>query len=133
MILVDSNILIDILEQDPTWFGWSSERLDHAKTSDAAAITPVVVAEVGPKFPTLEQFNTMIGKMLLTVEPLTDEAAFAAGQAFREYRRGREGPKSVIADFLIGGQAAVSGATILTRDPVIYARFFPTVPLIAPV
>jgi predicted nucleic acid-binding protein len=132
VIIVDSNILIDIIERDRVWFEWSSTQLANASVAGDAGITSIVVAEVGPKFPSLDAFRADLRKLMLTVNPLTDEAAFAAGQAFREYRRIREGPKAILADFLIGGQAATTGATILTRDPAIYARYFPDVPLIAP-
>jgi predicted nucleic acid-binding protein len=132
VIFVDSNVLIDIFDSDPRWSDWSVRNLDAALGLAPVAATQVVLTEVGPRFDSLKACHGALTALSIKVEPLTDEAAFAAGQAFREYRRTREGPKSILADFLIGGQAAVSGATILTRDSAIYARYFPTVPLIAP-
>jgi predicted nucleic acid-binding protein len=132
VILVDSNVLIDIIEGDDAWCDWSSASLAAASEVDALGVTPVVVAEVGPNFRSLDVFYEEIGRLGITVDPLTDEAAFLAGQAFRRHRRFREGPKSILADFLIGGQAAAVGATILTRDPAIYAAYFPELTLITP-
>jgi len=132
LIIIDSNVLIDVLEPDPRWETWSRRQLATAIASDSVCVTPVVVAEVGPRFGSLSEFQHVLADFSLTVEPLTDEAAFRAGQAFRDYRRKREGPKSILADFLIGGQAEVLGATILTRDPAIYAAYFKDVPLICP-
>jgi predicted nucleic acid-binding protein len=132
VILVDSNILIDIIERDLRWYDWSSATLALESEAQEVRVTPIVVAEVGPKFPDLEAFHDELSKLLLTVDPLTDEAAYVAGETFRRHRRFREGPKSILADFLIGGHAAVAGATILTRDPAIYAAYFPQVPLICP-
>jgi predicted nucleic acid-binding protein len=132
VILVDSNVLIDIIEGDDVWCEWSSRELVAASETNDFGITPIVVAEVGPGFPSLEVFYDEMRKLRIAIAPLTDEAAFAAGQAFRRHRRVRAGPKSIVADFLIGAQALVSGATILTRDPTLYAAYFPTVPLICP-
>jgi predicted nucleic acid-binding protein len=132
VIFVDSNVLIDVFDRDPTWAEWSMRQLDDAMGREPVTVTQIVVAEVGPRFEAIEQFMAALHALSITVEPLSDEAAFAAGQAFRRHRRYREGPKSVLADFLIGGQAMVSGATILTRDPAVYAAYFPDVPVICP-
>ena len=44
--LVDSNVLIDVLSQDPRWFAWSSEALAHAAEQSVICINPVSYAEV---------------------------------------------------------------------------------------
>jgi len=132
VILVDSNVLIDIYDRDPQWFDWSSRQIDEALGRDSLAVTPVVVAEVGPRFGRLDDFLTSLRRFAIGVEALTEEAAFRGGVAFRTHRAACEGPKSILADFLIGGQAEADGASILTRDPALYRRYFPTVPLICP-
>ena len=132
MIFVDSNILIDVFDCDPKWAEWSGKQLGDAVGRTALAITLIVVAEVAPRFDSLDAFAVALGAFSITVEPLTDEAAYAAGKAFRAHRRLREGPRSILADFVIGGQAEIAGAAILTRDPAIYARYFPEVSLICP-
>ena len=132
MIFVDSNVLIDVFDRDPQWADWSARSLHDAVGSTSVAVSQIVVAEVGPQFESLEAFVEALRAFSITVDPLTDEAAFLAGQAFRRHRRFREGPKSILADFLIGGQAAAVGATILTRDPAIYAAYFPELTLITP-
>lgn len=132
MILVDSNVLIDVLDRDATWFGWSAAQLAESSRTATLHITPIIVAEVGPKFGSLAEFYAVLDGLMINVQPLLDAAAFVAGQAFRRHRQMREGSRSIVADFLIGGQAAVSGAEIVTRDPAIYARYFPQVPLISP-
>jgi predicted nucleic acid-binding protein len=132
VIFVDSNVLIDVFDRDPTWAEWSTRQLDDAMGREPVMITQIVVAEVGPRFAAIEPFIAALHALSITVDPLTDEAAFAAGEAFRRHRRYREGPKSILADFFIGGQAMVNGAKILTRDPAIYATYFPGVQLICP-
>jgi predicted nucleic acid-binding protein len=132
LIFVDSNVLIDALEPDPVWAAWSRGQIRAAVQTTSVSVTAVVVAEVGPRYATLAIFREVLGDMGIGIESWTDEAGFAAGEAFRRHRRFREGRKSILADFLIGGQAAVASATILTRDPAIYSTYFPQVPLICP-
>jgi len=129
---MDSNVLIDIIEKDPTWHDWSFGQLEEAARLGAIVINHIVVAEVAPQFGSLEEFLTRIDAILVEIEPFTDTAAMFAGQAFRTYRKERPGSKSVLADFLIGGHAVALGADVLTRDPRFYARYFPELTLITP-
>lgn len=41
MILVDSNVIIDVLTRDPTWLGWSEAALSDAADRDDIAINPI--------------------------------------------------------------------------------------------
>ncbi|MDB5711100.1 MAG: nucleotide-binding protein [Sphingomonas bacterium] len=132
MILVDSNVLIDVLEMDAVWGGWSFRQLEDAAEIGPVAINHVVVAEVAPQFGALDVFLDRMKVMMIGIEPLTDAAAMAAGVAFRAYRARRSGAKSVLPDFLIGGHALTMGATVLTRDPRFYVKYFPDLPLITP-
>lgn len=134
MILVDSNILIDILDRDPTWFEWSLAQLEQAALAGQVVINPVVVAEVAPQYGDLDGFLSRMAAMVIGVEVLDARAAFNAGQAFQKYRRTRPADirKAIVADFLIGGHAQSLRATILTRDPRFYQAYFPAVPLITP-
>ncbi len=136
MILVDSNVLIDIFNEDEIWMHWSRSSLEAAVVSDQVMVNHIVVAEVAPQLGSLAAFQSRLNAFEIEVIDLTLEAAFVSGQAFVDYRRQRRvvdgQAKSIIADFLIGGQAATLGATILTRDPRFYRNYFPTVPLIAP-
>lgn len=134
MILIDSNVLIDILDHDPHWFDWSFAQLERAASLGKVIVNPIVVAEVAPQFGSLDEFLETLVAMVVGVEMLDARAAYIAGQAFQAYRRARPSdmPKAIVADFLIGGHAQVLGATILTRDPRFYRSYFPTVPLITP-
>lgn len=136
MIFLDSNVVIDLLGDAEEWFTWSWNRVVEAGLDNDLAISPVVVAEVAPYLSGLDDFLERTSRFGAKVEDLTIEAAYAAGSAFRTYRKRRRAKpgvaKSIIADFLIGGQALVQGATIITRDPRFYRTYFPTVPLITP-
>ena len=134
MILIDSNVLIDVLDRDPRWFEWSRVNLERATAIGRVLINPVVVAEVAPQYGELDDFMNRIVAMVIGFEVLDARSAFYAGRAFQTYRlvRPADTSKAIVADFLIGGHAQSLGATILTRDPRFYRSYFPTVPLITP-
>lgn len=136
MILVDSNVIIDMTGGDTRWSDWSMNQIEGLSVSQQLVVNEVVIAEVAPSIGSLEGFRNEMAVVAIDYEPLTDEAAFCAGEAFVQYRRQRQAgnaeARSIIADFLIGGHAQVLGATILTRDPRFYRSYFPAVPLITP-
>lgn len=132
MILVDSSVIIDLLGSDPVWGQRSTAAFRRAVTQDHVAIDDIVYAELAPGFGAAGDLDAVLDSFGLKTLPLTKAALFAAGHAYRAYRR-RGGPKSsVLPDFFIGAHAAVEGASLLTRDPSHVARYFPTVALIAP-
>ena len=132
MILVDSNVIIDVLHRDPEWYEWSLSHMIEAAALGKVFTTHVVLAETAPHYGSLSEFIARMGEMTIEVEPLSDAAAFRAGMAFLEYRRRHKDRQSVLADFIIGGHAQHLGATILTRDPRFYRTYFPSVPLVTP-
>lgn len=134
MILVDSNVLIDVFNRDPDWFEWSKSRIAHAALGAYLAVNSVVVSEVASSFESLERFNAALAAMLIGFEPLDAASGYLAGRAFQAYRarRGSDAPKRPLPDFLIGGHAQALDAAILTRDARFYRSYFPSVPLITP-
>lgn len=136
MIFLDSNVVIDVMRGDGEWQVWSSAAIVEGAATDRLAVSPVVVAEVAPRVGTLADFVERIGRFGATVVDLDNEAAYAAGAAFQDYRERRraqsDAPRSIIADFLIGGQALVQGAAIITRDARFYRQYFPSLALITP-
>jgi predicted nucleic acid-binding protein len=136
VILLDSNVLIDIFAPDQSWYEWSSEATARASSADSLAINQIGIAEITPAFATLDVLLTKLAVFNVEVLDLTDQGAFAAGKAFSLYRARRrasgEQSGTVLPDFLIGGHAQSIGATIITRDPRFYRAYFSDVPLIAP-
>ncbi len=130
--LVDSNILIDILEDDPTWKAWSRRQLRRARGSGNLVINPLIYAEVSVGYPMQRQADRALSTAIYRREPLPWEAAFSAGKAFLAYRRAGGTKRSPLPDFYIGAHAAVRMYSLLTRDPGRYRQFFPTLDVIAP-
>ncbi|MCE7005913.1 type II toxin-antitoxin system VapC family toxin [Kibdelosporangium philippinense] len=130
--LVDSNVLIDLLTEDPQWFDWSSAALTAAADEGLLLINPLVYAEVSIRFTSIEDLDDALSPNDFVRTPLPWSAAFLAGKCFADYRR-RGGTKpSPLPDFYIGAHAAVSKFSLLTRDTARYRTYFPTVDLICP-
>lgn len=136
MILVDSNVLIDVLGDEQAWQKWSICQLAVLAADHQLVVNQIAFAEVAPKLGSLDRFNNWLGEFEIGYEPFGENAAHLAGLAFNLLRsRRRNGQRdlgSVLADFFIGGHAQVNEAQILTRDPRFYRIYFPSVPLITP-
>lgn len=131
MIFVDTNIVIDLIEQtDTDEAAWSRKAFRQA--SEGAVVSNLIVfAEIAAQVASPEMTEETFGMLDIALIDLTTAAAFRSAQAFREYRR-RGGPRTtMLADFLIAGHAVSLGASLLTRDRRL-ASYFPDLTLITP-
>ncbi len=132
MILVDTNVLLDLGTNDPVWAHWSQMQLDAAALRDELAINAVVYAELSIGFRRIEELDAMLATTGLRLDPIPNAALFLAGKAFQRYRRSGGTRTGVLPDFFIGAHAAVTKAPLITRDAGRYRAYFPTVKLLAP-
>jgi hypothetical protein len=130
--LVDSNVLLDILTEDPVWEDWSTNALADAAEAGPLCINPIVYAEVSIRFTTVEALEDALPPQDYRREPIPWAAAFLAGKVFLDYRRNKGTKSTTLPDFFIGAHAAVADLDLLTRDVGRYRTYFPTVALIAP-
>jgi predicted nucleic acid-binding protein len=131
-VLVDTNVLVDVLENDPDWADWSIAQLRAQVQIYRLVINPVIYAELSLTFSTVEALDATLADLQIPVIETPKPALFLAGKAFVQYRRHGGAKTNVLADFFIGAHAAVAGLPVLTRDVRRYASYFPTVRLIAP-
>jgi predicted nucleic acid-binding protein len=132
MILVDTNILLDIVTENASWADWSYRALSEARTRDALAINDIVYAEMSVGYERIEDVDTFLAQTGLAIERVPRPALFLAGRAYKEYRRSTGTKTGVLPDFFIGAHAAIEGAELLTRDPRRIRNYFPTVTLVSP-
>jgi hypothetical protein len=132
MLLVDTNVLVDALEDDPDWADWSIAQLRAQSKIHRLAINPIIYAELSLTFSTAEALDRTLDDLGLIMIEIPRPALFLAGKAFARYRRLGGTKNNVLGDFFIGAHAAVSGHPLLTRDTRRYATHFPSVMLIAP-
>ena len=61
VVLVDANVIIDVLTNDPTWRGWSEAALTSAADSDEIGINPIIYAEIAAGFSTMAALDSQTG------------------------------------------------------------------------
>jgi predicted nucleic acid-binding protein len=132
MILLDANVILDIWDDDPVWYTWSSEQVRMLSFVDELAIDPIVYAEISPRFSTSAHLDEKLEDLGVIVIGIPRRAAFLAGKAYVQYRRQSGTKSNVLPDFFIGAHAAVLGCSLLTRDTRRYSAYFPMVNLITP-
>jgi len=132
MILADTNVLLDLVTNDPTWFDWSRQRLAEAARSRELAVTPVVFAELSIRFSTVEAVESALRSLGALMSATPHGALFLAGKAFQQYRAAGGPRTGVLPDFFIGAHAVIAGAPLITRDTRRFRTYFPGIELIAP-
>jgi predicted nucleic acid-binding protein len=132
MIYVDTNIILDVLDRDANWSGWSAEQLKACRAAGSLVSGYVVAAELATQAHSSEELSSIFETAEIELIELNLESAHLAGNAFREYKRRGGERQSLLADFLIGAHALALGATMLSRDSRSYRSYFPSLPLITP-
>jgi predicted nucleic acid-binding protein len=130
--LIDSNVLLDILDEDEEWLDWSASMLTRAAEQGRVVINPLIYAETSVTFDTVEELDQALPPQYFVREELPWDAAFLAAKVFAKYRRRGGTRRSPLPDFYIGAHAAVAGYTLLTRDAVRYREYFPKLRIIGP-
>lgn len=133
---IDSNIFSAI------WSGESSVprllvQLEEARQEGALLISPFVFAELhaypGMTEALVHKFLKATGVVIdyrLEEKVWTETGLRFARYATRRRQATGQGPRRVLADFLIGAHALVQADRLLTLDPKVYRQDFPEVRLI---
>lgn len=130
MTFLDSNIVFDIISKDENWMEWSVQAFFASPMP--RRISPLVYAELSGRYRARTDLDADLAILDLSVEDPTREALFDAGRAHAAYRRRGGARDRVLADFLIGAQAADREAVLVTRDPRRYRTAFPDLDLVTP-
>ena len=132
MLLVDTNVILDLAQDDPAWVAWSHAQLDAAALRYALLINPIIYAELSIAYERIEELEKILAIGGFRVAPVPREALFLAGKVFQQYWEKGGAKTGVLPDFFIGAHATVSGIPLLTRDPRRYRTYFPQLKLIHP-
>ena len=132
MILVDSNIILDLITQDPIWYSWSAQQLKILGDDKVLIINSIIYTEISISFKTIEELESILHLNLFKREDIPYEACFLAGKIFLNYKKNSGQKSSTLPDFFIGAHAAIKNYKLLTRDTKHYKTYFPTVELICP-
>ena len=132
MVLVDTSVVLDVLQDDPVWATWSIAQMRAHAQLHELVINPVIYAELSAAFSSMEALDEVLARLQLTVQPIPKPALFLAGKAFVAYRRRGSTRTQVLPDFFIGAHAALQGWPLLTRDPRRFRSAFVGLTVVAP-
>ena len=105
MLLVDTNVLVDVLQDDPQWAEWSISQLRAQASVHQLVINPVIFAEMSLSFSTLEALDDVVVTMGLELREIPRPALFLAAKAYAQYRKRGGAKQQVLPDFFIGAHA----------------------------
>jgi hypothetical protein len=130
--LIDSNVLLDLVTNDPIWADWSARQLRILSIQATLIVNPVVYAELSIGYDRVEDVDAALDAASIELVEIPRAALFLAGRAFQRYRARGGTRTGVLPDFFIGAHAVVEGLSLLTRDIRQYRSYFPTITLITP-
>jgi len=131
-IFVDSNVILDLFEDDRTWTEWSESMLNRYSMTHTLYINPIIYTEVSIGFERIEELERAMTGCGFQLIQIPKEALFLAGKIYVRYKKQKGMKLSPLPDFFIGAHAAVLGLDLITRDVSRYKTYFPTVNVIAP-
>jgi predicted nucleic acid-binding protein len=134
---IDTNVIVGLWDSDDVWNRQAAEALRATAKRGRLVVSAPVYSELlaQPK-----RAESLIDEFLessgIDVEWVLDEKIWRmAGQAYQEYaarrKREKDGPRRILADFLIGAHAARQGYSLLTFDDRIYRAAFPGLSVIS--
>jgi hypothetical protein len=138
MILFDTNVIIDILDEAEPQHKWALKQLASAVVGEGAVVSAITVAELcaGDRRP--EEVESDLRNWGMQIADVPAASAATCGTAYRRYTSARRSsggtapPKTPLPDFFIGAQAEIMGWKIATRDQERFKKYFPKVTLVTP-
>lgn len=128
MTAVDTNILLDVLLQDPAFVESSEKALRQTSSEGALVICEVVYAELAGLFPTHPSLETFLRDTGIRTIHSKSETLWKAGELWRHFclerKSKEEAGRRILADFFIGAHALLQAERLLTRDQGFYQSVF---------
>lgn len=133
--VVDTCVLIDVLEEDPS-FGLVSAEVLEESMGDGLVICPMTYAELSPAFQgdraLQDEFLAEVGVDFRQDWMRADTLyAHQSWNRFIQRRRSQQLPKRPLVDILIGA-FATRFQGLITRNPEDFKRVFPSLSLRVP-
>ena len=132
MVLVDTNVILDVTGDDPKWGEWSARQIEMLGERETLAINPLIYAELSVDYESPEDLDADLDDWGMVKLELPYKAGFSAGRAFIQYRREGGARRSPMPDFYIGAHALLGGLKLLTRDSGRYKTYFLGLKIICP-
>lgn len=128
---IDSSVLIAIVAGESDAADWVHV-LAKARADGALVCCDVVYAEVGVGLAGQPELDRVLAALGIQFEPMQADAAWQAGEIFKQYRQ-QGGPRQhLIPDFLVGAHAQVQANRLAAKDRGYLRRYFPSLALLQP-
>ena len=59
-VLVDSNVILDVVTEDPQWYEWSAAQLERLAEGHLLAINPIIYSEISIGFDRIEDLDQAV-------------------------------------------------------------------------
>jgi predicted nucleic acid-binding protein len=129
---VDTNILLDVFESDPSFGPSSSDALRRCNREGSLIACEVVWAEVAGVYDEIARLQAAMMRLGIVFSPIDLGASVLAGRSWNVYRNRGGGRGRMIADFLIGAHARTEADRLLTRDRGFYRTYFSDLSIVDP-
>lgn len=126
---VDSNIILDVVTNDPVFADQSEELLGSVYDKGSLLICDLVYAEIVPRFSTRDKLDSGLAALGIRIAEGGADVAYVAGRKWAEYRAAGGKRERLLPDFLIGAHALLRADCLLTRDRGFYSSYFPELKL----
>ena len=114
MVLVDTNVLLDVVTGDARWSDWSRSQLVHWLDTGPVVINAIIYGEIAFACEHIESVDALLPAHLYDDRAIPREAAFLAARAHAAYRERGGSRQMILPDFLIGAHALVESMALLT-------------------
>lgn len=131
-VFVDSCVLLDIFNDDKTWFEWSSGTLHEISKENQLVINIIVFTEIAINFDSSGKLRRTLELLNIKILDIPTETGFNVSRVFRKYKRNQGDKKSVMPDFYIGEHAKYLNIPLVTRDIARFKTYQPNLRLISP-
>ncbi len=129
---VDSNILIDIRQGNPTFGPTSIAALNAASMRGPLLICDIVYAEVCTLFPSQQLCDDFLASLDVLPESLNRASSYLASRSWSSYLQSGGKRIRILPDFLIAAHATNQADGLITRDRGFYREHFPRLKVIDP-